>query len=256
MLVTPAPTNTSQTVASVLPVNAAVVQQLEQEIPSGRQSAYLEMSEEEHLEVLAKMRLMVQQPVGHLPAQEELYLEQQLTDMLGFEICAELEEQRLNHMIGVMSALPHLRRFPTDKLEQHEQYREAGLSPCRSAFGWFTKMGQLTNEVKQAEAYYVAVQAQFTPGWHEQFAQRKNWYKFRKMLVINPVESVAVVATIGDLGPAQWMQYQFGGSPEIIRDAKVWSLNTSGKVLMFFVNDPQNHIPLGVVSLNYQDLMH
>src|SRR5258708_1347700 len=176
----------AQPSTSFISVNTSVVQELEREIPKAKQSAYLELSEEEHKAVLEKLCTVVKQPAGHLPAQEELYLEQQLSDTFGFEISAELDGQRLNHSIGMMAALPHLKRFQTDTLAQHDQYREAGLAVCRGAFGWFTEMGQNTPETKQREEYYVVVQAQFVPTWSQNHAQLKEWYKFHKMLVINP----------------------------------------------------------------------
>lgn len=246
----------AQPSTSFMSVNTAVVQELEREILPAKQAAYLAMSEEEHLAVLDKLRTDVRQPAGHLPTQDELYLAQQLSDMLGFEVCAELDNQRLNQTIGTMAALPHLRRSPTDTLVQHMEYREAGLANNRGAFGWFTEMGQLTPAMKQAEQYYVAVQAQFVPEWNQNFKQLKIWYKFRKMLVINPAEEKAVVAVVGDLGPARWLQYQFGGSPEVVREANIWSMKTQGKVLLLFINDPDNRVSLGSISLRYQDLLH
>src|SRR5258708_10758316 len=143
----------AQPSTSFMSVNTSVVQELEKEIPKSKQSVYLELSEEEHKTVLEKLCAVVKLPAGHLPAQEELYLEQQLTDTLGFEVSAELDGQRLNQSIGTMAALPHLRRFPTDTLAQHEQYREAGLAACRGALGWFTEMGQMTPEMKLKEQY-------------------------------------------------------------------------------------------------------
>jgi len=109
--------------------------------------------------------------------------------------------------------------------------------------------------MKRNEQYYVSVQAQFVPQWPKEHTQLKNWYKFRKMLIINPMEEKAVVAAVGDLGPAHWMQYQFGGSPEVIREANIWSLKSKGKILTLFINDTNNTIPLGPISLKYQDLL-
>lgn len=244
----------AQPATSFMSVNMAVAEELKKEIPQSKQSAYLELSQEEHVAVLEKLRTVVKQPAGHLPAQEELYMEQQLTDMLGFEVMAELEGQRLNHSIGTMAALPHVRRFPTDSLDQHSFYHEAGLAKYRSAFGWFTELGQVTDQMKRNEQYFVAVQAPFVPSWHQGYGPLKEWYKFRKMLVINPVEAKAVVTVVGDFGPAQWMQYQFGASPEVVREANLWSMQSAGKVLLLFVNDVNNSIPLGSISLQYQDL--
>jgi len=204
---------------------------------------------EEHQAIVEKMKALVKQPPGHLEKQDELYLEQQLSDMLGFQITAELDGKRLNHSIGIMGSEQHLNRFPTDTLDQHDAYQEAGIAPNRGAYGWFTELGQLTPEAVQREKYYFAVQTMYLPNWNTEHGKLKEWYKFRKMVVINPEEEIAIVGVIGDAGPAQWVQKQFGGSPEIIRDGKIWSKNARGRVMLFFVDDPENKVPLGPMSI-------
>ncbi len=213
---------------------------------------YLQISEEEHAAVLQKIIDAVQKPAGHLPKQDELYLEQQLSDMLGFQVVAELEGHRLNHSIGKIKALAHLRRYPTDQLALHDEYREAGLEKTRGMFGWFTQMGQLTSETRLAEKYFLAVQADFVEGWPSLDPESKNWYKWRKMIVINPAEERAVVGKIGTIGPAEWMQYQFGASPEVVREGLLWSIKSRGKVFVLFVDDEENKVPLGVIDLRYK----
>ena len=169
--------------------------------------------------------------------------------MLGFKVRAELDGHRLNHSIGVMGAEQHLLRFPGDQLAEHDAYREAGIAPKRGAFGWFTENGQLTPDSILKEKYYVAAQLMYLPNWNQDHQELKPWYKFRKMIVINPAEQTAVVAVVADAGPAMWVKKQFGGSPEVIREGKVWSPKSKGKVLLFFVDDNENQIPLGPISL-------
>jgi hypothetical protein len=219
--------------------------------PAQLNALYAQLTKEEHETVLEKMVKMVGEPAGHLPRQEELYLEQQLTDFFGFEITAELESVRLPHSIGIMQAQPHLRRHPTDVLNGHTRCRAAGIRQIRSALGWFTELGQLTDLGVQQEVYYFAVQATFLPAWQSSPALIKNWLRFRKMVMINPMEQRAVVGCIGDFGPAEHLQYQFGGSPEVIQDGKVWSPKTRGHVLLYFVNDPLNQVQLGPLDLRY-----
>ncbi|MFH2118156.1 MAG: hypothetical protein ABII10_00240 [Candidatus Paceibacterota bacterium] len=210
-----------------------------------------QVTQEEHQEVMAKMTGFANRAPGHLAKEEELYLEQQLADMLQFEVMAELDGHRLNHSIGVMGGEQHLMRFPGDDINQHDAYQEAGLAPNRGAFGWFTESGQLTQEAILREKYYFAVQTLYLPDWNEHYQTLKPWYKFRKMIVINPAEELAVVGVVGDAGPAQWVKKQFGGSPEVIREGKIWSPKTHGKILLFFVDDPENKIPLGPINLNW-----
>jgi len=204
---------------------------------------------EEHQAIVEKMRSLVHQPAGHLTTQDELYLEQQLSDMLGFQVAAELEGHRLNHLVGVMGGEQHLKRFPTDTLEQHDAYQESGMAPNRGAFGWFTQNGQLTPDAIAREKYYFAVQTLYLPEWNQNHAKLKPWYSFRKMIVINPIDQKAVVGVVGDAGPAQWVKKQFGGSPEVIREGQIWSRAARGHVMLFFVDDPENKVPLGPIDL-------
>lgn len=208
-----------------------------------------QVSEQEFQEIMAKMAGYVNRSPGHLEKEEELYLEQQLSDILGFVVTAELDGHRLNHSIGIMGGEQHLMRYPGDSLDQHDAYREAGIASQRGAFGWFTDGGQLTEEAIAREKYYFAVQTLYLPDWNSHYEELKPWYKFRKMIVINPAESMAVVGVVGDAGPAKWVKKQFGGSPEIIREGKIWSPKSHGRVLLFFVDDPENKIPLGPISL-------
>lgn len=206
---------------------------------------------EEHQEIMAKMVGFVNRPPGHLEKEEELYLEQQLADMLGFSVTDNLGGHQLNHSIGIMGSEQHLKRYPGDDLSQHDAYQEAGMAPARGAFGWFTENGELTAEAIAREKYYFAVQTLYLPDWNSNYQELKPWYKFRKMIVINPAEEVAVVGVVGDAGPAQWVKKQFGGSPEIIREGKIWSTKTAGKVLLLFVDDPENKVPLGPIDLKW-----
>lgn len=208
-----------------------------------------EVTQEEYEAILEKLQASVQLPPGHLEKETELYLEQQLSSMLGFEVVAELEGQRLNHSVGIMGGEQHLRRFPSDNLGQHDAYLEAGMAPNRGAFGWFTENGELTADAIAREKYYFAVQTLYLPNWNSQYQTLKPWYKFRKMVVINPAEKKAVVGVVGDAGPAAWVQKQFGGSPEVIREGKVWSPDSRGRVMLLFVDDPEDEVPLGPINL-------
>lgn len=209
------------------------------------------VTQEEHQEILNKLKSIVQLPPGHMEQQTELYLEQQLSEILGFEVSAELEGQRLNHSIGIMGGEQHLYRYPGDTLAGHDAYQEAGIAPNRGAFGWFTENGELTEKSIAREKYYFAVQTLYLENWNSEYKTLKPWYKFRKMVAINPAEEIAVVGVVGDAGPAAWVQKQFGGSPEVIREGRIWSPKSRGRVLLLFVDDPEDQVPLGPISLEY-----
>lgn len=236
-------------VAISQPVEAQVHQQLSALEQKQKNHLLSQISSQELEEVINKMIGYVNGQVGHLKREDELYLEQQLSDLLGFEVLAELEGHRLNHSLGIMGGEQHLMRYPGDTLANHDQYLEAGIAPKRGAFGWFTLNGELTPQAFEREKYYFAVQTMYLENWHLESAALKPWYKFRKMIVVNPAEGLAVVGVVGDAGPASWVKKQFGGSPEVIREAKIWSPRSRGRVLLYFVNDPENQVPLGVINL-------
>ncbi len=215
----------------------------------------LDISQQEHQEIIAKLSAYVNSPAGHLEKETELYLEQQLSEILGFKVRAELDGKRLNHSIGTMGAEQHLLRFPGDELQAHDAYLEAGIAPHRGAFGWFTQNGQLTKESILREKYYFAVQLMYLPGWGQDYQELKPWYKFRKMIVINPAEQVAVVGVVADAGPSMWVKKQFGGSPEVIREGRIWSPNSKGKVMILFIDDEEDQVPLGPISLDFKTIL-
>jgi hypothetical protein len=230
-------------------IDAKVMTQVQEAMKPEEAAIAVEITQEERATIIEKLQEVVKRPPGHMERQEELYLEQQLTDILGFEVAAELEGNRLNHTIGIMGGEQHLKRYPGDTLDQHDAYQESGIAPNRGAFGWFTEQGVMTDKARMREKYYFAVQTMYLPNWASEHSRLKPWYAFRKMIAINPAEKVAVVGVVGDAGPALWVKKQFGGSPEIIREGKIWSKASRGRVLLFFVNDPEDKIPLGPMSL-------
>lgn len=68
------------------------------------------------------------------------------------------------------------------------------------------------------------------------------------MLVFNPNTGRAVVAVIGDAGPAVWTNKQLGGSPEVMKHLERVDGKAKGKVLYFFIDDPEDKIPLGPID--------
>ncbi len=211
----------------------------------------LDISQQEHQEIMAKLSSYVNSPAGHLEKETQLYLEQQLSEILGFKVRAELEGKKLSHSVGIMGAEQHLLRFPSDELMAHDAYQEAGMAANRGAFGWFTENGQLTAEAILREKYYFAVQLMYLPEWNQNYGELKPWYKFRKMIVINPIEQVAVVGVVADAGPSMWVKKQFGGSPEVIREGQIWSPNSKGKVMLLFIDDPEDQVPLGPIAIDF-----
>lgn len=159
------------------------------------------------------------------------------------------EDQSLNHTLGYMGFEQHLTRFPGDSLDQHDEIQEAGIAPGRGAFGYFAKdRSSFTTRDFMREKYYCVVQTLYLDNWNRDHRFLKDWYAFRKMMVINPTNGLAVICAIGDAGPAEWTGKQFGGSPETMQALDLNKGPRKGLVMMLFVDDPENKLPLGPIN--------
>lgn len=187
-----------------------------------------------------------------LSNQEEEKLEQVIQKTLGIKAVATLDNNRLNHQLGYMGLEQHLMRYPDDISLAGRNFPQAGIAPGKAAWGyWASSKTQLTSQDLAMEKYYVAVQTLYLPDWQERLGELRDWYKHRKVIIINPDIGAAVVAVIADAGPAKWTGKQFGGSPEVMHDLGFYPKRTKGKTIILFVDDPDNSIPLGPVTYPY-----
>ncbi len=176
-------------------------------------------------------------------------VEQVILETTDIKAKVVMEDQSLNHTLGYIGFEQHLTRYPGDSLSQHDEIQEAGIAPGRGAFGYFAKnSGSFTTREYMREKYYCVVQTLYLENWNRDHVYLKDWYAFRKMIVINPVNGLAVVCDIGDAGPAEWTGKQFGGSPETMQYLDLNKGPRKGLVLMLFVDDPDNKIPLGPIN--------
>lgn len=192
------------------------------------------------LQVLPSSRLKLRLPRYSrvLTSQEETKLSDIIFKALNIKASVELEGHRLNNQMGLMGLEQHLLRFPGDTPLNHD-FSQVGMAPATGAWGYLND--------SQKEKYYVAVQTLYLPSWNQNFKSLKDWYKYRKVLVINPDNGQAVVAVIADAGPAKWTGKQFGGSPEVMADLGFYPQKSKGRVLILFINDSFNFVPLGPV---------
>lgn len=176
---------------------------------------------------------------------------------LGVEVKAEIDNKRLNRTYGVIGGEQHLYRYPGDTVfaqmptaQDWAMFGSAGMAPGLGAWGYFAPSKEaMTEEAAQKEKYYLAVQTFLSPGFSERVAEYRDFYKFRKMLVVNPKTGQAVVAVIGDAGPAEWTGKHLGGSPEVMQELGLAGGPRKGPVLYYFVDDPDNKIALGPIKL-------
>lgn len=200
-----------------------------------------------------KLLGFLQENIPHLPykfSKEEVRaVEEQVVNNTNIKAVGYLDDQSLNHHLGYIGYEQHLYRYPGDILSAHDDNQEAGIAPGRGAFGYFAKdSSQFTTQDYLREKYYCVVQTLYLDNWNKDHLFLKDWYKFRKVMVINPVNGNAVICDIGDAGPAEWTGKQFGGSPEVMKDLNLHNGPRKGLVLMFFVDDPNNLVPLGPVN--------
>lgn len=204
-------------------------------------------------ELKEKLSALLPPAVDKLSSNEEKELSKLFRSVFGIDARPELNGNRLNHSYGLIGAEQHLPRFPGDTIYQHDALQQSGITPGRGAWGYFApSKDQLSDDLIQKEKYYVAVQTMYLPDWNTRLAELRDWYKYRKVLVVNPRSGKAVVACIADAGPASWTGKQYGGSPEVMDYLESKDGKQRGPVVLFFVNDPDNRVPLGPLEYNIQ----
>lgn len=195
-----------------------------------------------------------------LEPNEELKIIQILSQSFGFKVSAEVDGIRLPRNYGLIGGEQHLYRYPGDNLYAHAEnsvdyakYGGAGIAPGLGAWGYFASSKEEFKEInKQRERFYLAIQTFLVSGYAENVVKFRGFFKFRKMLVVNPKTGQAVVAIIGDAGPADWTGKHLGGSPEVMDMLSLAKGSRKGSVLYFFIDDPKDKIPLGPIKVKNQ----
>lgn len=188
--------------------------------------------------------------------QQESKVAEVLTYYYGINVRPEIDGMRLKNSYGFIGAEQHLMRYPGDTMESHfsnpsdaAAYYSSGMAPGRGAFGYFaSSRNELTQKEIDREKYYIAVQTFLAEGYGVRTRDYVNFFKYRKMLVFNPNTGRAIVTVIGDAGPAVWTGKQLGGSPEVMKHLQRVDGKARGKVVYFFIDDPEDKIPLGPIE--------
>src|ERR1035437_4866153 len=194
--------------------------------------------------------------VRSLTFEEEASVGAVLTRDFGMQVTAELDGKRLNTSYGLIGQEQHLPRFPGDNIFNHfssqeeaDKYWAYGVTPGLGAWGYFTdSAATLTQTDIDREKYYIAVQTFLAPGFDSNPKEYVDFFKYRKMLVVNPQNGKAMVTDIADAGPSPWTGKQLGGSPEVMNYLERFDGAQRGPVLYFFIDDPNDTIPLGPVE--------
>ena len=206
-------------------------------------------------EVFAKKLRAIIGGKSKLSPEDEQALGKLISDQFGIKASAELEGNRLNVSYGMIGGEQHLPRYPGDNAAAHYTAGEdiyptlSGITPGRGAWGYFApSKGALSQDLKTKEQYYLVGQTFLAPGWGSRTKELYEWFRFRKMIVINTNTGKACVGAMGDSGPATWTGKSFGGSPEVMIHIGYSTGSRKGPVIMFFVADPQNQVPLGKIE--------
>lgn len=228
-------------------------------IPTTDPELGIKISGEASKNHLLAAELLDKLPTGErvLDKEEEEAIAEIITRNTGIKVKADAEGKRLNRTYGVIGGEQHLYRYPGDNLYAHARsasdwamYGSAGVAPHLGAWGYFAPSKQeFTKEDEERERYYLAVQTFLSPGFAERVNEYRDFFKYRKILVVNPKTGQAVVAVIGDAGPAEWTGKHLGGSPEVMHELGLAGGSRKGEVLYFFIDEAENKIPLGPVKL-------
>jgi hypothetical protein len=192
--------------------------------------------------LLSSLKQILPQKIGALDRTQEKTLEQVFSQTIGVSAKATLEGEHLNTTYGYIGAEQHLARYSGDSMAVHPKITQSdeGMAPGLGAWGYVPA---------DKEKWYAVVQTLYLPDWTKRQPYLSGWYKYRKVLIVNTMNGNAVVADIADSGPAAWTGKQFGGSPEVMNYLG-GPRYKKGPVIVFFVDDPKNQVPLGPVEYN------
>lgn len=201
-------------------------------------------------ELIEGLKIMLPEIVRPLSRDEEKKLEEVIKNLTNIPAKAGIEGEHLNTSYGYIGAEQHLKRYPGDILENHGPYYKEGIAPGLGAWGYFAKSkANLNEQLIETEKWYAVVQTLYLPDWSKRQPYLRDWYKYRKVMIVNTKNGNAVIAAIADAGPAAFTGKHFGGSPEVM-EFLGGSRYKKGAVLLFFVDDPENQIKLGPVKYN------
>jgi hypothetical protein len=88
-----------------------------------------------------------------------------------------------------------------DTTQEANDYWDYGMAPGLGAWRYFADSKEaMTKEDSDREKYYIAVQTFLSSGFKENVRDYMEFFKYRKMILINPQNGKAIVADIADSG--------------------------------------------------------
>ncbi len=193
----------------------------------------IKISQEERLSIFEKLRSLFSNQELLKNLEMMMYLEQQLSDLIGLEVVSELEGYTLPHSTAKFQAASHLKLGFDDQLNTHSTIYEAGLSKRRPFFGW---QQPRTPAAEAAEQYGVSLPLHLLDQWQTNKHATLKWFKYRQVLIVNPWKELACIGVVNDLGPAHTTRYQAAASPELVRATQLWFPGLSGRGCLFLLD--------------------
>jgi len=239
-------------ISSVLPSTPAIISTIADKPEEPAQEIEVDRTNE----LVGELKTVAGDNVRELSTEEEAKIGEILSRYFKTQISVEIDGKRLNRSYGVIGAEQHLVRFPGDSMASHLEAQvenkkmiySSGMAPGRGAWGYFAKSkAEFTLADLEREKWYIAVQTFAAPNYSQRLGEYRDFFKYRKMLVVNTKTGQAVVGDIADAGPAVWTGKHLGGSPEVMYYLGFGEGSRKGGVLYFFVDDVDNKIPLGPV---------
>jgi len=205
-----------------------------------------------------KLKEILPEKPRELNYSEQWRIEDLIRTHTGLPVSFRHESQVLPQSDGLMGKEQHLNRFKGDRPAYHKKFTRDGITPRPGAFGFFTwtKEEFMKNpELEALERFYNAVPYMYTQSWKKLLRrgdtkgilELKDWWKYRKILVVNPENGWGLVTAICDAGPAWWTGKHFGGSPEVMHGLGLYGGSNKERVVALFVKDVNGEIPLGPV---------
>jgi hypothetical protein len=211
--------------------------------------------QQQHQQMMAQLQQLVANPSIMNDEAASQQITRTIHELTGVPVATSLEGYELATNVGRIGAEQHLKRYPGDSLASHT-LTASGMAPGLGAYGYFApSAAALTPQAIEREKYYVALQTFKSPNWAGNVSATYNWFKYRKMLIYHPVTGRAVVAVVGDAGPGESTGKAFGGSPEVMAALNAHDGRGTPPVVMLFVDDPHNSIPLGPVTITTLETM-
>lgn len=205
----------------------------------------IKLTTEEREAIFDKLVKLFTDPGLLKTVEERLYLEQQLGDLTGLNVVYELNGYSLPHTTVKMQARSHQRTSFDDQVANHQPYSEALLEQKRSLFGWINSE---KSPPTLPETYGLTLPLFILESWQKNQQITLEWFKYRKVLVINPFRKVAAIAQITDIGPAHLQRYQALCSPELGRVTQVWFPGNQGRACLFLLDQAEASEP-GLINI-------